>query len=159
MEETACQRCGARVDARDGLHLARLCEPCLKTLLVSGSDGLAAFLSFVDRPAALVGRDHTVLHSNGLLGRMLEKFDHDIVGRRIGEALECRYAAEGLGCGKNEVCLHCGLRRVIELARITGEKIARFPTTIRHRSGDNKAFTFATEKAGEAVLMMIGTKG
>jgi hypothetical protein len=94
------------MDARDGLHLVRLCEPCLKTFLASGSDGLAAFLNSINRPAALLDRDHTVLHSNSFLGRMLEKFDHDIVGRRIGEALECRYAAEGLGCGENEVCLH-----------------------------------------------------
>ncbi len=155
MTKTTCFRCGTRVDAAEGLHLVRLCSPCLDALLRDGGDRLSAFLDSVDRPAALVARDHTVLHSNSLLGRLLSKFGHDIVGLRIGEALECVYAGSERPCGEGEVCLHCGLRRLVELARISGEKIAQFPLVLRHRSGESQAFTFATEKAGEAVLLMI----
>jgi len=152
---TTCKRCGMRVGAGHGLHLVGLCAACLDTLIQGGGDGLSKFLDSVDHPAALVARDHTVLHSNSSLGKLLEKFDHDIVGLRIGEALECLYAKHERRCGEGEVCLHCGLRRLVELARISGEKIAQFPMTLRHRSGETQSFTFATEKAGEAVLLMI----
>ncbi|MGO9411082.1 MAG: hypothetical protein ACLQCB_10065 [Spirochaetia bacterium] len=155
MGQTVCVRCGQILDGRSGFHLVMLCEPCLNALLSSNMEILEELLDSLEQPAALVARDHTVLLSNHRLSRMLEKFDHDIVGLRFGEALGCRYAANEHRCGENEVCLHCGLRRLVELARISGEKIGGFPMTIRHRSGDSQSFTFATEKAGEAVLLMI----
>lgn len=157
MGRTVCLRCGQVLSAEYGLHLVKLCGECLNGLLSSRDEGLAAFLDSLGRPAALVDRDHTVLFSNGLLRKMLEKFDHDIVGLRIGEALECSYSGTQGRCGENEVCLHCGLRRLVDLARISGEKIGEFPMTIRRKSGASQVFKVATEKAGDTVLLMIGT--
>jgi len=155
---TACVRCGQHLDDKD-LHLLGLCRLCLNTFLTTKNEDLSALLDTLGQAAALVARDHTVLLSNNRLSRMLEKFDHDIVGLRIGEALECKYATHERCCGESEVCLHCGLRRLVEIARISGEKIGQFPMTMRQRSGSSQTFTFASEKAGEAVLLMIETRG
>lgn len=150
-----CLRCGQTLGSEDGLHLVKLCQACLNSLLSTHDEDLSTFLDSLGRPAALVARDHTVLLSNGQLRKMLEKFDHDIVGLRIGEALECMYSGKHSRCGENEVCLHCGLRRLVDLARISGEKIGEFPMTIRRKSGASQMFKFATEKAGDTVLLMI----
>ena len=146
------------MNSKDGLHLLKVCESCLQALLDSATEDISDFLDSLDQPAAIVARDHTVLHSNNHMSKMLERFDHDIVGLRIGEALECRYSASDRRCGENEVCLHCGLRRLVELARISGERITEFPLTIRHRSGESQTFKFATEKVGEAVLLVIAAQ-
>jgi len=155
MEQRACVRCKQLVEA-SGPHLMRLCKRCLKVLLSTQGEELFAFLNSLDQPAALVAKDQTVLHSNRHLGRMLEKFDHDIVGLRIGEALDCKNAANERRCGENEICLHCGLRRMVELSRISGETIAEFPVIIRNRMGGSQTFTLASGKAGDTVLLIIG---
>jgi hypothetical protein len=141
----------------EGLQALELCEKCLNALLSSGREDISDFLDALDKPAAL-GRDQTVLFSNIRMSRMLSKFDHDIAGLSIGEALECRFAASERRCGESAICMHCGLRRLVELARISGEKIAEFPMIIPHRSGESQTYTFTTEKAGEAVLLTIGAQ-
>ena len=113
------------------------------------------FLRSLNRPAALVARDHTVLFSNIRLRKMLKKSNHDVVGLRIGEVLDCKYAASPSRCGETEGCLRCGLRRLIELTRITGERLDKIPISFQHRSGASKTFKITTEKAGNAVLLIL----
>jgi hypothetical protein len=87
---------------------------------------------------------------------MLKKFNHDVVGRRIGEVLDCKYAASPSRCGETTVvCLQCGLRKLIELAWITGERVSEIPISFQHRSGASKTFKITTGKAGGAVLLII----
>ena len=112
----------------------------------------------LNRPAALVARDLTVLFSNSRLRKMLKKFNHDVVGLRIGEVLDCKYAASPSRCGETEGCLQCELRRLIELTRITGERLSEIPISFQHKSGASKIFKITTQKADDAVLLMIRTQ-
>ena len=113
------------------------------------------FLRSLNRPAALVARDLTVLFSNSRLRKMLKKFGHDVVGLRIGEVLDCKYAASPSRCGETEGCLQCELRRLIELTRIAGERLTGIPISFQNKSGARKTFKITTEKAGDAVLLII----
>ena len=157
MAKTVCYRCGSALGAQGGLLLAEVCDSCLKVLLSSSHEELSALLESIQQPAALVRRDLAVVFSNSRLGRMFKKFDHDIVGLGIGTALDCAFATSDTRCGEGAYCLHCGIRRLVELSRITGEKISHIPMTFRHKSGLDQSYIFTTEKTGDAVLLTIGT--
>jgi hypothetical protein len=86
---------------------------------------------------------------------MLKKFNHDVVGLRIGEVLDCKYAASPSRCGETEGCLQCELRRLIELTRIAGERLTGIPISFQNKSGARKTFKITTEKVREAVLLII----
>ena len=120
-----------------------------------GNEKLKGTLGSLARPAALVASDHTVLFSNNRLRKMLKKSNLDVVGLRIGEVLDCKNAASPSRCGETALCPHCGLKRLIELTRITGERLNEIPISVQHRSGASKTFKITTEKAGEAVLLII----
>jgi hypothetical protein len=155
MSPPVCSRCGRNLKDKGVLLLAKLCAPCFNTLLASRDEKLWDFLDFLDRPAALLARDHTVLFSNSRFRRKFRKFDHDVVGLRIGEIFGCKHAAAPGRCGETVYCLHCQLERVLELAWISGERLSDTRASLLHRSGARKTYTVTTQKAGDAVLLMI----
>ena len=106
----------------------------------------------LDRPAALIARDHTVLFSNI---RLRGKFSYDVVGLRMGRLLDCKHVASLGGCRETVACLHCKLKRLIELTSITGEKLSEISISVQHKSGATHIFKITTEQAGEAVLLTI----
>ncbi len=107
------------------------------------------------QPAAFVTRDHTILFSNIRLLKALSKFNHDVIGRRIGDVLGCKNAASLGQCGDTVGCIRCGIRKSIELTRTTGERVSGIPTDFQHKSGARGKLRITTDKVREAVLLII----
>ncbi len=140
-----CPLCGAALGADAGS--GTFCPVCSRT-----AHQLSHFLETLDSPAALIARDHTILLANNLLRRMLQA-DRDSRGLRIGEAIGCKYAEPNDACGEAHACYHCALKRLIELSRITGERLSGLPLSVRQKSGADHSFRLSTEKTGEAILL------
>jgi len=98
-------------------------------------------------PAAMINRDHTVVASNGMFQKLLVKFNHDIVGLKIGAALNCRCAGP-CGC-------RCGLAAVIDASNVMCRKLTDVPILISYHSGAAALHTVTTARVGEEVLLMI----
>jgi hypothetical protein len=86
---------------------------------------------------------------------MINRYTDDLLGVTIGDALECTYAAEHDNCGKNQICLQCGVRRMADLARITGYRLVDIPITLRRKSVSEHKLLFTFAKAGEAILILL----
>jgi hypothetical protein len=147
-----CNNCESAVAARAALLQSGDCEACQNLLSFARDGEDSDFLESQTGPAALVDRNLTILSSNIQLQKMVGRFQ----GLRIGEALDCAYANSQSRCGEAEPCLSCGIRRLVEIARISGETIHEIPTSIRCGSGKDRTFRFTTERTGEAVLLMFG---
>jgi len=151
MRKRFCLRSKRSIQARRGLF----CERCLKALSSATSDQLSTFLETIDSPSAILGRDLTFIISNTLLNKMLKMFAHDVIAMKIGDALECLYAVKHGPCGKDPVCLHCGIKRVVDLTSITGEKFSDIPLVLRHASGEERTLHFTFGKLASATLIIF----
>jgi len=94
------------------------------------------FLESLKLPAAFVNRDLTVLTGKRALRSALTKFHHGEVGLRIGEVLKCGHLEKHGECGEKAVCPYCGIRKLVELARISGENFEDIPLRLRNKSGE-----------------------
>jgi hypothetical protein len=121
--------------------------------LSSGDEKLSDCLEQLNTPAALVAGDLTVLLANSQLRRML--FIHDVVGLRIGKALGCSYASLPGRCGEASVCLQCEMRKAVVFTHFSDGRLSEKTISLAHTTEAKKTFTLTTEKAGEAILMMI----
>ncbi len=145
-----CPLCGATSRSDGSVDSRTFCGPC--THLAST---FSRFLEAVESPAALIARNHTIVLSNAPLRRMLEGADRGSAHVRIGDAVGCAHALTRGPCGETCACPHCGLKRIMELSRITGETLAGIELTFRQISGADCSFTLSAEKAGEAVLLRV----
>ena len=143
-----CCLCGTVTDGERGPLLDRFCEACYRTL-----PRFHALLESLDSPAALIARDYSVLYSNDLLRRVFAKVDKE--PQTIGEAIDCVHAVSRGRCGETFACLQCGLRRSVELSRLTGERLVGIPAQVRQNSGINQTLKLSTENAGEAIILMF----
>jgi hypothetical protein len=150
-----CTLCGG-TQTRSGHFLSEVCDTCLNDLLTRHDERISARMETLETPAVLVGRDLKVLFHNRHFHRMFGTFHQQILGLRIGEALDCAYPGSQSRCSETAVCLPCGIRRVIDLVRITGESIGGITTAYPHKSGLNQTLTLTTERAGDAVLLTVG---
>jgi hypothetical protein len=146
----ACSLCGTATDGAGHHRRVRLCEPCSRAL-----SSFSKFLESVESPAALVARDLTVVFSNSRLCGIAEKCGEEAVGLKLGQALGCMHAEETRVCGQSDACLHCWLRRSVDLARISGERLPNVPFDFTPRSGTRRSFKVSVEKAGDAVVLEI----
>ena len=155
MGKTICLRCNEHLRREDGLVPAKICQSCLDTLPSTTNDELSNFLESLELPAAFINRDLSVRISNGLLSKMINKYTDDLIGVRIGEALECAYEAEHRDCGKTHICFQCGVRRMVDLTRVTGERFVDIPLALRSKSGNEHKLLFTFAKAGNAILVFF----
>ena len=147
MGQAVCMRCNAPLDD-DSVSLGeRVCRACTSTL--------SSVLETLDQPAAYVNRDLTVMTSNLLFKKLFGKFTHDVRGLRLGEAMMCRGSARYGRCGETALCLHCGIKRLVDLARITGEKFADIPLVLKDNSGTEQLIRFSFTKAEDSILIML----
>jgi hypothetical protein len=147
MGQAICVRCNAPMDADDVSGEDRVCRSCTSTL--------SSVLETLDLPAAYVNRDLTVMTSNLRFKKLFGKFTHDTGGLRLGEAMMCRSSAKYGRCGETSLCLHCGIKRLVDLARITGEKFADIPLVLRDNSGTEQLLRFSFTKAEDSILVML----
>lgn len=144
MGMAVCPRCNATM-ADDDLAVGTVCGNCASTL--------SSALETLALPAAFVNRDLTVVTSNSLFKRLSGKFTHAAAGLRIGEAMRCLSSARHGRCGETALCLHCGIRRLIDLASITGENFADIPLVVRDNDGADQLLHFSFMKAEHSILV------
>ncbi len=155
MGETICFRCRKRLDDHELRSLTGTCRQCFGVLVSEGGEKLSSCLESLPAPAALLARDHTVLASNRRFEALA--FDHEVVGLRVGEILDCMYTSTLGRCGDTVACLLCHLKRSVEQTWLTGEGLRGVPISYPHKADERKSFTVITEKVGDAVLLMIAT--
>ncbi len=109
----------------------------------------------LENPAAFVGRDLKVIVSNSRFAELFGKVNHDLSGRKVGEAIDCTSPSPDNPCGETFHCLQCGIRRFVELARISGVRVHELPVTFGHKSGKCKTFKLTTESRGDSVFLML----
>ncbi|HTP60176.1 MAG TPA: hypothetical protein VMM82_14730 [Spirochaetia bacterium] len=110
-------------------------------------NGKRKIVDSVPVPAAMINGDHTVVASNEMLQRLLVKFNHDIVGLKIGAALNC-------GCAGPSGC-QCGLAAVIDASNVMRRKLRAVPVLILYRSGAAALHKVTAARVGDDVLLMI----
>jgi hypothetical protein len=155
MSEAACSRCGNAMAEQHADFLVGVCDPCLKTLVSTRSDELSDLLESHHQPAALIAPDMTVLAFNSRFEQLFQS-DHELGGMRVGEIVNCFHPTPEMPCGESHLCPHCEIRRLVELTRISGEKISKVPLSFRHKSGLDQTFVFTTHRQGETILLSIG---
>ncbi len=153
MGTVVCASCGSAYAEVRRFLFAGICDTCLESHLSSGTRELSDLLERLESPAALVGRDLVVLHANTRLKKLADELD--AVGLRVGEALNCASVTPDTRCGETFLCLQCGIRRFLDLARITGERVSNVPVAIGSRSGDAQRFTLTAEGTGDTVLFLL----
>jgi hypothetical protein len=147
MGQTVCMRCNEPMELDNESSEDRVCRTCKSTL--------SSVLETLDLPAAYVNRDLTVMTSNRLFKKLFGRFAHDNGAPRLGEAMKCRSSAKSGSCGEEALCLHCGIKRLVDLARITGEKFADIPLVLRDNSGTDQLLRFSFMKAEDTILVML----
>jgi hypothetical protein len=157
MGETACFRCGTITALQPSEVLAGICDPCLNTLLFSGGGELNKLLESCNVPAALVGRDMTVVAFNSRFEQAFRRFDRELGGMKVGDVVDCAAPTPERPCGQTHFCLQCGIKRLVDITRISGEAINRVAMSFRHKSGLDQTYVFSTDKRGSATLVSIGT--
>lgn len=146
----ACPLCGTTIDEPEARRKASLCQPCSRALLPFSN-----FLESMSSPAAVVARDLTIVFSNSHLCGIAEKCGKEAVGLKVGEALGCKHAGETRVCGQSDACDFCWLRRSVDLARISGEKLPDIPLDFTPKNGIHRSFKITAENAGNAVVLTI----
>jgi hypothetical protein len=147
MGQAVCMRCNAPMDDDEVSLGERVCRVCTSIL--------SSVLENLHLPAAYVNRDLTVMTSNLLFKKLFGKFAHDTSDLGLGEAMQCQSTAKEGRCGETPLCLHCGIRRLVDLARITGEKFAGIPLVLRDKSGTEQLIRFSFTKAEDSILVML----
>jgi hypothetical protein len=112
-------------------------------------------LGSITLPAAFVNNDLSIRISNDLLREMIDTLTVDLLRVKIGKALECAYVSEHTRCGEEQVCLQCGVRRMVDLARITGNRFVDVPLCLQSKSRIERKLLFTFAKAGDAVLIVF----
>jgi hypothetical protein len=154
MGQNECFRCMRSLDENDHLRfLTRTCEPCFNILVSSRDEALSAYLESLELPAALLAQDRTVLFANRCFQEM--KIGQDVLGLRVGQVLGCMYSPLLGRCGETVTCILCSLRRSIEETQLTGQGLRGVPIAYPHKEDVRRAFNITTEKAGDAVLLML----
>jgi len=154
MGDGICSRCGEELSENSDVFLAALRKTCFNFLLSSCREKLVDCLDSLDKPAAILACNHTVILSNELL----EDSSKLEAGKpRIGEVLNCVNAALLGRCGETVGCFLCGLRKLVKHTQRTGEKLSDMRVNLQNRSGANQTLLLSTEKAGSGVLIIIET--
>ena len=154
MNQIFCYGCRLSLEHSDHLRrVTRACESCFNSLMSSRSGELPDYLDALPHPAALVKPDHTVLFANGHFRRLQEQ--RTVIGRQVGDVLECMYAPILGRCGETVACILCSLRRAVERTWLTGEGQREIPVSYPHKAAARKTMTVTTERVGDAVLLIL----
>ncbi len=99
-----------------------MCEPCFEHFDAQWAGlSLDSYLDRFDVPVLVVDSDRRAVATNRALREMLGWDRRDLIGRRGGEVMECVYARQPGGCGQQEHCKTCTVRRTVMHTQRTGE--------------------------------------
>jgi hypothetical protein len=148
--------CMRSLENEEELHvLLRTCRTCFSRILSSRDAAVADYLESLLMPAALVARDQTVLSANGRFQGMAAS--REVVGLKLGEALECMYTPVLGACGDTVACLLCRLKRAVESTLLTGEGLRGASFSFPHKAEGRRSYSIVTEIVAGAVLLLMGT--
>ncbi|MGA2614548.1 MAG: hypothetical protein ABSG38_14010 [Spirochaetia bacterium] len=157
MSHAVCFRCRRSLDGKDDIRLlTRSCTSCFTAVISSGGKNLTEYLELLGAPSVLLDQEQTILFSNSLFREMMT--DHNAPGVRVGEALDCMYSGTLGRCGDTVACLLCRLKRSVEHTWLTGEGLRAVPISYPHKADSRRTFTVTTEKVGNSVLLVMGTR-
>ena len=122
----------------------------------------SSFQEFIDRfsaPLLVVDEDVVAMAANtsaqNLLGKAADKF----AGFRGGEIMECLYARNPGGCGRDQHCKACAIRSAVEGTHSDGkprERVECYQKVFVEKSAPLKMKLWvSTEKVGDFVLLRI----
>jgi hypothetical protein len=155
MGKASCSRCARKLGDQGDLQLAGICDDCWEAILLTNREELSAYLEKFKKPAVLVDNTLAIRFHNSRFRRTFTRRNHGIVGLRLGETLECAHAAANYRCGESPICFHCAVKRVVEIARVSGEILTEIGATYSHKSGLPQTFKLTAKKTGEEVLLIL----
>lgn len=80
---------------------------------------LGAVLDGFPEPAVILNSNRQILLANDKAERLLERTTTELLGLRLGEALDCLHARDlPAGCGTTEFCRFCGAAQATENCRL-----------------------------------------
>jgi ferredoxin len=154
MGSTVCFSCRRPLEPGDDLRLMRkACGQCFSTILSSSSEKLSAYLESLDGPAALLSEEQVILVSNSFFQKMTS--NREVVGRKVGEVLECMYTPLLGSCGETVACGLCKLKISVEHTSLTGEELRKVTLSVPHKAEARRTFTITTGIVGGAVLLVM----
>ncbi|HET6449974.1 MAG TPA: hypothetical protein VFI08_01635 [Spirochaetia bacterium] len=152
--QIVCYGCRLSLEHNDHMRrLTRACESCFNDLMTSRKAEIPQYLDALSHPAALVTPNNTVLVANK--GFHSLQMDKTVVGRQVGDVLECMYAPLLGRCGETVACILCALRRAVESTWSTGEGLRDVPVSYPHRVAARKTMNVTTERVADAVLVIL----
>ena len=122
--KVVCGWCDAvlRPDSNgDGRVSHGICPACSERMLETTRTPLNGMLDRLDFPVLAFGAGTMVVGANRSASEFLGKPVKELVRRRPGDVIECKYAATKGGCGGTRHCEGCTLRRSIVATHEDGE--------------------------------------
>jgi hypothetical protein len=162
---SVCAWCGAAMGAVEGNFDDRfpvthgICGACSRTF--AAEPGRKSFQEFIDGlgvPLLLVDDDVRVLAANWQARDALGKDLPNIVGRKSGDVIECRYSGLVGGCGQTAHCRSCTIRNCVAKTNLTGKpclKVLAHPDVEVGAEFKTLNMLISTEKVGACVLLRI----
>jgi len=142
-------------DEEDKLHLETQALATRSSPVLSSHDKkLSGHMESLNSPAAIVAQDYTILLANK---RFRKKVSHEVVGLRVGEAMNCSYSAVLGRCGETVACLLCTLKKSVDHTLLTGEGLRGMRMSYPHKAEAQRTSIITTVKVGDGVLLLLGT--
>ena len=153
-----CNKVLTEGDTPDGMLSHGICPDCLEELIRTPEISLADFLNSIEFPVLVTDHSLAVQQMNRTAERILGGSVGESGGLKFGSAIECLHAGMPGGCGGNESCEGCVLRKTIKETYEDGQP--RYGVYSEHElmpanGARARRFRFSATKAGEAVLLAI----
>ena len=144
-----------RFDEEDGAQLETRALATRSSRVLSSHDKrLSGHMESLDSPAVIVAQDYTILLANKSFRK---KVSHEVVGLRVGEAMNCSYSAVLGRCGETFACLLCALKKSVDHTLLTGEGLRGVRMSYPHKAEARRTSTITTVKVVDGVLLLLGT--
>lgn len=98
-----------------------ICPTCQVAFV--GGAGPVSLREFIARfkfPVIVVGADAKLIAANREAGKLVGKEPSEIRGQLAGEVLECIYASQPGGCGRQVHCKACAIRNSVTATHASG---------------------------------------
>lgn len=117
-----------------------------QSMILHGNPPLVGVLNAVPSYVLVLNRSRQIVFANSSLLRFIGVQDmKDILGRRIGDILDCVNAATSeLGCGSSEACITCGTAKSITAFLQEGMTVEQESRIRRHGNGQALDFRVHT---------------
>ena len=136
-----------------------ICESCREYFFSSqGPPTFDSFLDMLPVPVVVVDDNVKVVAANDMACSLMGKGCDELVGRNLGDAIECCYARLPEGCGRSVHCRSCTIRMTVLDTFRTGRshyEVPAYHDLCFYDSVRNISFLISTEKSGDFVFLKI----